>query len=149
MRPDGATTRSRGACSSSRRSPRPRSARRSSARSASSASSRRCTGRQLGRRYMPPGLLPRETSGPDRLRMAGSTVRFPKERNYRAFLLEAGTVDFTVEGEGGPRRGIRGDRSRSHLGPGALRQADRDFGAAAGRKGRCSRRSTWMRCSIT
>jgi uncharacterized protein (TIGR03545 family) len=55
---------------------------------------------QLGRRYMPPGLLPRETSGPDRLRMAGSTVQFPKERSYPAFLLEAGNVDFTVEGDG-------------------------------------------------
>jgi uncharacterized protein (TIGR03545 family) len=55
---------------------------------------------QLGRRYMPPGLVPRESTGPDRLRMAGSTVRFPKERNYPAFLLEAGNVDFTVAGEG-------------------------------------------------
>ena len=51
---------------------------------------------QLGRRYMPPGLRPRETAGPARLRMAGSTVRFPKERNYPSFLLEAGTVDFTI-----------------------------------------------------
>ena len=51
---------------------------------------------QLGRRYMPPGLRPRETSGPPRLRMAGSTVHFPKEHHYPAFLLEAGTVDFSV-----------------------------------------------------
>jgi uncharacterized protein (TIGR03545 family) len=51
---------------------------------------------QLGRRYMPPGLRPRETSGPPRLRMAGSTIRFPKEHHYPAFLLEAGTVDFSV-----------------------------------------------------
>ena len=51
---------------------------------------------QLGRRYMPPGLRPRETSGPPRLRMAGSTVRFPKEHHYPTFLLEAGTVDFSV-----------------------------------------------------
>jgi uncharacterized protein (TIGR03545 family) len=51
---------------------------------------------QLGRRYMPPGLRPRETTGPPRLRMAGSTVRFPKEHHYPAFLLEAGTVDFSV-----------------------------------------------------
>ncbi|MGH7630317.1 MAG: TIGR03545 family protein [Gemmatimonadales bacterium] len=55
---------------------------------------------QLGRHYMPPGLLPRETTGPDRLRMAGSTVRFPKERTYPSFLLEAGNVDFTLAGEG-------------------------------------------------
>ncbi len=55
---------------------------------------------QLGRRYMPPGLLPRETTGPDRLRMAGRTVHFPKERNYPAFLLQAGNVDFTVAGAG-------------------------------------------------
>lgn len=53
---------------------------------------------QLGRRYMPPGLRPRETSGPPRLRMAGSTIRFPKEHHYPAFLLEGGTVDFSVGG---------------------------------------------------
>jgi uncharacterized protein (TIGR03545 family) len=51
---------------------------------------------QLGRRYMPPGLRPRETTGPPRLRLAGSTIRFPKEHHYPAFLLEAGTVDFSV-----------------------------------------------------
>jgi uncharacterized protein (TIGR03545 family) len=51
---------------------------------------------QLGRRYMPPGLRPRETSGPPRLRLAGSTVHFPKEHHYPAFLLEAGTVGFSV-----------------------------------------------------
>ncbi|HEU5168883.1 MAG TPA: hypothetical protein VFU46_00010 [Gemmatimonadales bacterium] len=56
---------------------------------------------QLGRRYMPPGLLPRETTGPDRLRLAGTTVQFPKEKRYPPFLLEAGTVDFTIGGEGG------------------------------------------------
>ena len=51
---------------------------------------------QLGRRYMPPGLRPRETSGPPRLRLAGSTIRFPKEHHYPAFLLQAGTVDFSI-----------------------------------------------------
>ncbi|HET7600468.1 MAG TPA: hypothetical protein VFK09_09255 [Gemmatimonadales bacterium] len=55
---------------------------------------------QLARRYMPPGLLPRASTGPDRLRMAGATVRFPKERTYPKFLLEAGTVDFSIRGDG-------------------------------------------------
>jgi uncharacterized protein (TIGR03545 family) len=61
---------------------------------------------QLGRRYMPPGLRPRETSGPERLRMAGSMVRFPKEHNYPAFLLEAGTVGFSIRE--GPLAGAYG-----------------------------------------
>lgn len=51
---------------------------------------------ELARHYMPPGLLPREDAGPDRLRAAGTTVRFPKEREWPAFLVQLGQVDFTI-----------------------------------------------------
>ncbi len=51
---------------------------------------------ELARHYMPPGLLPREDPGPRRLRAAGTTVRFPKEREWPSFLLQLGQVDFTI-----------------------------------------------------
>lgn len=51
---------------------------------------------ELARHYMPPGLLPREDAGPNRLRAAGTTVRFPKEHEWPSFLLEVGQVDFTI-----------------------------------------------------
>lgn len=59
---------------------------------------------QLAREYMPPGLLPREQSGPERLRASGATVRFPKEREYPSFLLTEGVVDFAIERTGGDAR---------------------------------------------
>jgi uncharacterized protein (TIGR03545 family) len=51
---------------------------------------------ELARHYMPPGLLPREDKGPDRLRAAGTTVRFPKEHDWPSFLLQLGQVDFRI-----------------------------------------------------
>jgi len=54
---------------------------------------------ELARHYMPPGLLPREDPGPQRLRASGTTVRFPKARAWPSFLLQVGQVDFTI-GEG-------------------------------------------------
>jgi uncharacterized protein (TIGR03545 family) len=51
---------------------------------------------ELARHYMPPGLLPREDPGPKRLRASGTTVRFPKEREWPSFLMELGQVDFTI-----------------------------------------------------
>ena len=55
---------------------------------------------QLGRRYMPPGLLPRATPGPSRARRAGMTVRFPRAHVEPAFLLR--TAELSVElGAGG------------------------------------------------
>ncbi len=59
---------------------------------------------ELGRRYMPPGLLPRATPGPARARRAGTTVRFPRTRGYPGFLLKA--ADLSVQlggGDGAPR----------------------------------------------
>ena len=49
---------------------------------------------QLARRYMPPGLLPRATTGPGRARRAGEDVRFPKERALPRFLLRSAEVSF-------------------------------------------------------
>ncbi|HUF35787.1 MAG TPA: hypothetical protein VMN37_07535 [Gemmatimonadales bacterium] len=54
---------------------------------------------QLARHYMPPGLLPREDKGPDRLRASGTTVRFPKERQWPGFLLQLGQIDFAIGGD--------------------------------------------------
>jgi len=50
---------------------------------------------ELGRRYMPPGLLPRATPGPKRARRAGATVRFPREHEEPAFLLK--TAELSVQ----------------------------------------------------
>jgi len=71
---------------------------------------------ELGRRYMPPGLLPRETPGPKRARRAGATVRFPREHDDPAFLLR--TAELSLElaaGAASPRtyaasvRGVTSD----------------------------------------
>jgi uncharacterized protein (TIGR03545 family) len=51
---------------------------------------------QLGRRYMPPGLLPRATTGPRRARRAGEDVRFPKERTLPRFLLRSAELSFVL-----------------------------------------------------
>ena len=53
---------------------------------------------ELAQQYMPPGLLPRPTSGPKRLRSAGQTIEFPKEQEFPRFLLEQGSLDFTIAG---------------------------------------------------
>ena len=53
---------------------------------------------ELARHYMPPGLLPQEHPGPKRLRAAGTTVRFPKEREWPQFLMQLGQIDFSIGG---------------------------------------------------
>jgi uncharacterized protein (TIGR03545 family) len=53
---------------------------------------------ELAQKYMPPGLLPRPTPGPKRLRAAGATIQFPKANEFPNFLLEQGQIDFTVDG---------------------------------------------------
>jgi uncharacterized protein (TIGR03545 family) len=59
---------------------------------------------ELAQKYMPPGLLPRSRPGPQRFRASGSTIEFPKAREYPQFLLEQGSLDFSIGGEG-PARG--------------------------------------------
>ncbi|MEP6572252.1 MAG: TIGR03545 family protein [Gemmatimonadota bacterium] len=56
---------------------------------------------QLAEKYIPPGLQPWRQSGPRRLRMAGTTVRFPKEREYPTFLLRQGSLDFSIGHDSG------------------------------------------------
>jgi uncharacterized protein (TIGR03545 family) len=53
---------------------------------------------ELAQKYMPPGLLPRPTTGPSRLRAAGETIEFPKEKEFPRFLLERGQLDFAIGG---------------------------------------------------
>jgi len=53
---------------------------------------------ELAQQYMPPGLLPRPSPGPQRLRAAGQTIEFPKEQEFPRFLLEQGTLDFSIGG---------------------------------------------------
>lgn len=59
---------------------------------------------ELARHYMPPGLLPREDPGPQRLRASGKTIRFPKERDWPKFLLQMGQIDLAIGGDS-PLRG--------------------------------------------
>ena len=59
---------------------------------------------ELARRYMPPGLLPKEGPGPERLRASGSTVRFPREQEWPKFLVQLGRVDLEIGGDS-PLRG--------------------------------------------
>jgi uncharacterized protein (TIGR03545 family) len=53
---------------------------------------------QLGRRYIPPGLLPHAEDGPKRMRRAGTTVRFPREHALPGFLLREGQLSFQLAG---------------------------------------------------
>ena len=59
---------------------------------------------ELARKYMPPGLLPKEDPGPERLRAAGVNVRFPKEHDWPKFLVQLGKVDLEIGGDS-PLRG--------------------------------------------
>lgn len=50
----------------------------------------------LARQYAPPGLLPREQEGPERVRMAGTTVSFVKPEALPQFLLRRAEVNFEM-----------------------------------------------------
>ena len=54
----------------------------------------------LAKQYVPPGLLPRESPGPKRLRLSGTTVQFPVEHEYPSFAIQRGELTFTI-GQGG------------------------------------------------
>ena len=58
---------------------------------------------ELAKHYIPPGLLPRETPGPKRLRRAGIDVQFPVEHHYPSFAIQHGELTFTI-GEDGSQR---------------------------------------------
>jgi uncharacterized protein (TIGR03545 family) len=50
----------------------------------------------LARQYAPPGLLPRESAGPKRLRRTGTTVHFVRRASYPRFLLRRADLDLSV-----------------------------------------------------
>ena len=52
----------------------------------------------LARQYAPPGLLPKEKSGPSRVRAAGSTIRFVTPQSYPQFLVQRADVNVTTAG---------------------------------------------------
>lgn len=49
---------------------------------------------------LPQGIRPRKREGPERTRLAGTTVLFPRERSYPAFLLQHADLDLAIGGEG-------------------------------------------------
>lgn len=53
----------------------------------------------LGRSYLPPGLDPLRKPGPSRLRLAGTTVAFPRRKAWPTFLLRQGKIDFSFGGD--------------------------------------------------
>lgn len=55
---------------------------------------------RLAEQYMPAGLKPRERDGPKRLRMAGTTVLFPRARGRPAFLVRYAALDLAIGGTG-------------------------------------------------
>jgi uncharacterized protein (TIGR03545 family) len=56
---------------------------------------------ELAQRYLPPGLRPETRPAPKRLRMDGTTVRFPKEQAYPSFLLREGAINVSFNAFGG------------------------------------------------
>ena len=52
----------------------------------------------LARQYAPPGLLPKEKSGPQRVRAAGTTIRFITPQSYPQLLVERADVSVTTTG---------------------------------------------------
>jgi uncharacterized protein (TIGR03545 family) len=58
---------------------------------------------QLAQHYMPPGLLPKASEGPKRLRAAGTTMHFVEPAAYPRFLLRR--ADLSVAISDGPARG--------------------------------------------
>jgi uncharacterized protein (TIGR03545 family) len=53
----------------------------------------------MAEQYVPPGLDPRRSRGPERARMSGTTYTFPQQRTWPQFLLERGEVDLAIGGE--------------------------------------------------
>jgi uncharacterized protein (TIGR03545 family) len=52
----------------------------------------------LARQYAPPGLLPKESEGPTRVRAPGKTVHFVTPESYPRFLLRRADVNVTTPG---------------------------------------------------
>jgi uncharacterized protein (TIGR03545 family) len=54
---------------------------------------------RIAEKYIPPGLQPWNRPGPKRTRMAGTTVEFPKMKEYPRFLLRQGDIDLALGGQ--------------------------------------------------
>jgi uncharacterized protein (TIGR03545 family) len=50
----------------------------------------------LARKYAPPGLLPKKSEGPERLRKSGTTVHFVTAESYPQFLLRRADVNVDI-----------------------------------------------------
>ena len=60
---------------------------------------------ELGRAFMPPGLLPRARPAPTRARRAGTTIEFPRANRPPGFLLRDAELSFFLGGDSaGPQR---------------------------------------------
>jgi uncharacterized protein (TIGR03545 family) len=62
---------------------------------------------EVARQYAPPGLLPRENPGPVRLRMSGTTVRFPIEEDVPGFLVRQAQFSMSFGGAAGTANAFR------------------------------------------
>lgn len=51
---------------------------------------------KVAEKYIPPGLQPWNRPGPKRSRMSGTTVEFPKMKEYPRFLLREGDLDLAT-----------------------------------------------------
>ena len=60
----------------------------------------------LARDYAPPGILPRESAGPKRLRRSGTTVRFIKPQSLPQFHLKHAALNLVLEANAGAMRGV-------------------------------------------
>lgn len=59
----------------------------------------------LAREYAPPGLLLRESPGPERLRRSGTTIHFVQQAGGPRFHLQRGAVDLALDEAAGSLRG--------------------------------------------
>lgn len=55
---------------------------------------------RLAERYLPPGIESRLRQGPERTRMSGTTVAFPRRERLPGFLLEFAEADVTIGDSG-------------------------------------------------
>ena len=60
---------------------------------------------ELGRKYAPPGLLPKESPGPKRMRRAGTTIHFVKEAAAPQFHLQRAAFNLSLDEAAGALRG--------------------------------------------
>ena len=90
----------------------------------------------VAERYVPAGLRPQERPGPERVRMAGTTVVFPREHTYPALLIEHGDASLFLGGSGAAAGAYRAWASGVTTEPAVygapLRFAAERTGAAAG-----------------